>query len=114
MTLLEYYLDSFNIKIEEFTSQLRYYYNYETDTFCYFVFSKDISVIDNEILKIKSSIEYLNFDKKIFFKNISIFVPASMELNYSYLDKYEFLKDYKLNIIDIQEFRRFIHSIGIV
>ncbi|AZI22510.1 hypothetical protein EIH07_05355 [Chryseobacterium taklimakanense] len=101
---LEYYLDSFNIKIEEFTSQLRYYYNYETDTFCYFVFSKDISVIDNEMLKIKSSIEYLNFDKKTFFKNISIFVPASMELNYSYLDKYEFLKDYKLNIIDVQDF----------
>lgn len=101
---LQYYLDSFNIKIEEFTSQLRYYFNYETDTFCYFVFSKDISVIDNEMLKIKSSIEYLNFDKKTFFKNISIFVPASMELNYSYLDKYEFLKDYKLNIIDIQDF----------
>lgn len=101
---LEYYLDSFNIKIEEFTSQLRYYYNYETDTFCYFVFSKEIWVIDNEVQKIKSSIEYLNFDKKIFFKNISIFVPSSMELNYSYLDKYEFLKDYKLNIIDVQDF----------
>ena len=101
---LEYYLDSFNIKIEEFTSQLRYYYNYETDTFCYFIFSKDLSVIDNEILKIKSSIEYLNFDKKTFFKNISLFVPASMELNYSYLDKYEYLGTYKLNIIDIQDF----------
>ncbi len=101
---LEYYLDSFNIKIEEFTSQLRYYFNYETDTFCYFVFSKDISVIDNEMLKIKSSIEYLNFDKKTFFNNISIFAPASMELNYSYLDKYEFLKNYKLNIIDVQDF----------
>lgn len=102
---LEYYLDSFNIKIEEFTSQLRYYFNYETDTFCYFVFSEDISVIDNEILKIKSSIEYLNFDKKTFFKNVSLFVPASMELNYSYFDKYEFLKDYKLNIIDVQDFK---------
>lgn len=101
---LEYYLESFNIKIEEFTSQLRYYFNYETDTFCYFIFSKDLSIIDNEMLKIKSSIEYLNFDKKIFFKNISIFVPSSMELNYSYLDKYEFLKNYKLSIIDIQDF----------
>lgn len=101
---LEYYLDSFNVKIEEFTSQLRYYYNYETDTFCYFVFSKDLSAIDSEIIKIKSSIEYLNFDKKIFFKNISIFVPASMALNYSYLDKYDFLKDYKFNIIDVEDF----------
>lgn len=101
---LEYYLDSFNIKIEEFTSQLRYYYNYETDTLCYFVFSQDIAVIDNEILRIRSSIEYFNFDKKTFFNNISIFVPASMELNYSYLDKYEFLRSYKLNIIDIQDF----------
>lgn len=101
---LEYYLDSFNIKIEEFTSQLRYYYNHETDTFCYFVFNKDLSVIDNEVLKIKSSIEYLNFDKKIFFKNISIFVPASMELNHSYLNKYEFIKDYKFNIIDVEDF----------
>tara|TARA_Y100000815_G_scaffold170253_1_gene154634 strand:- start:4756 stop:6291 length:1536 start_codon:yes stop_codon:yes gene_type:complete len=101
---LEYYLESFNIKIEEFTSQLRFYYNYETDTFCYFVFSEELSVIDNEMLKIKSSIEYLNFDKKINFKNIAIFVPAKMELNYSYLDKYDFLKDYKLNIVDIQDF----------
>lgn len=101
---LEYYLESFNIKLGEFTSQLRYYYNYETDTFCYFIFSKDISVIDNEVLKIKSSIEYLNFDKKIFFKNISIFVPATMELNYSYLDKYEFLRDYKLNIVDVEDY----------
>lgn len=101
---LEYYLESFNIKIDEFTSQLRYYYNYETDTFCYFIFSKDLSVIDNEIMKVKSSIEYLNFDKKIFFKNISIFVPESMELNYSYLDKYEFLKNFKLNIVDIEDF----------
>lgn len=101
---LEYYLESFNIRIEEFTSQLRYYYNYETDTFCYFVFSKDLSVIDNEVLKIKSSIEYLNFDKKTFFKNISIFVPSSMELNYSYLDRYEFLNDFKLTIIDIQDY----------
>lgn len=101
---LEYYLESFNIKIEEFRSQLRFYYNYETDTFCYFVFSKDLSVIDNEMLKLKSSIEYLNFDKKISFKNISIFVPESMELNYSYLDKYDFLKRFKLNIIDIEDF----------
>lgn len=101
---LEYYLESFNIKLGEFTSQLRYYYNYETDTFCYFIFSKDISVIDNEVLKIKSSIEYLNFDKKIFFKNISIFVPATMELNYSYLSKYEFLRDYKLNIVDVEDY----------
>ena len=27
-----------------------------------------------------------------------------MGLNYSYFDKYEFLKKYKLNIIDIQDF----------
>ncbi|MDR6159897.1 hypothetical protein QF023_003413 [Chryseobacterium sp. SLBN-27] len=101
---LEYYLESFNIKIEEFTSQLRYYYNSETDTFCYFIFNNDLSVIDNEVLKIKSSIDYLNFDKKIFFKNISIFVPSAMELNYSYLDKYEFMKDFKLNIVDVEDF----------
>ena len=87
----------FNLKIK--CTALGYYYNYETDTFCYFVFSKDLSVIDNEILKIKSSIEYLNFDKKTFFKNISIFVPSSMELNYSYLDKYGFLNEFKLFIV---------------
>lgn len=101
---LEYYLESFNIKIEEFTSQLRYYYNYETDTFCYFIFSKDLSVIDNEVLKIKNSIDYLNFDKKIFFKNIAIFVPTILDLNYSYLDKFDFLKDFKLNIVDVENF----------
>lgn len=101
---LEYYLESFNIKIEEFTSQLRYYYNYETNTLCYFIFSKDLSVIDNEVLKIKNSIDYLNFDKKIFFKNISIFVPTLMDLNYSYLDKFDFLKDFKLNIVDVENF----------
>lgn len=101
---LKYYLESFSIKIEEFTSQLRYYYNYDTDTFCYFVFSNELYVIDNEISKIKSSIEYLNFDKKIFFKNISIFVPSSMELNYSFLEKYKFLENFKLKIVDIQSY----------
>lgn len=101
---LEYYLESFNIKIEEFTSQLRYYYNYETDTLCYFIFNNDLSVIDSEVQKIVNCTEYLNFDKKLYFKNISIFVPSSMELNYSYLDKYTFLKDFKLTIIDIESF----------
>lgn len=101
---LEYYLGSFNIRIEEFSRQLRYYYNYETDTLCYFIFGKDLSVIDNEVLKIQSSIEYLNFDKKYSIKNISLFVPASMELNYSYLSKYEYLSDFNLKIIDIENF----------
>ena len=101
---LKYYLDSFNIKIEEFTSQYRYYYNYDTDTFCYFVFNNELSVIDNEISKIKSKIEDLNFNKKIFFKNISIFVPSSMELNYSFLEKYKFLENFNLKIADIDSF----------
>lgn len=101
---LEYYISSFNIRIEEFNSQLRYYYNYEADTLCYFIFSEDLSVIDNEVLKIKSTIEYLNFDKKYSIKNISLFVPASMEVNYSCLDKYEFLNSFKLNIVDILNF----------
>ncbi|UUC45763.1 hypothetical protein [Flavobacterium cerinum] len=101
---LEYYLESFNIKIEEFTSQLRYYYNYETDTLCYFIFNNDLTVIDSEIQKIMSCTEYLNLDKKIDFKNISLFVPASMELNYSYLEKYSFFDSFKLSIIDVENF----------
>ena len=102
---LEYYLESFNIKNEEFSSQLRYYYNFETDTFCYFIFNEDISIIDNEVIKIKNSIDYLSFDKNINFKNISIFVPQSMELNYSYLDKYPFLKEFNIKIVDIIDFK---------
>ena len=102
---LEYYLESFNIRIEEFSSQMRYYFNYETDTFCYFIFNDSISIMDNEVIKIKNNIEYLTFDKKLSFKNISIFVPESMDLNYSYLEKFNFLSEFKVKIVDIADYK---------
>ncbi|MEC4117150.1 hypothetical protein VSP20_09210 [Myroides phaeus] len=101
---LEYYLESFNLRFEEFTRQLRFYFNYETDTLCYFIFSKDLSIIEIEMQKVKSTIDYLNLDKKLYFKNISLFIPSEMELNYSTLDNFPFFKDYNLNIVDIENY----------
>lgn len=102
---LEYYLESFNIKTDDyFRSQLRYYYNVETGVLCYFIFSEDSSVFENEALKIKNIIDTLNLNKGVLVKDISFFVPSKMELNYSKINDVSFFNDFDVKIIDIEDF----------
>lgn len=102
---LEYYLENFNVITNDyFKSQLRYYYNIETDTLCYFIFSGDNLEFENEFIKIKNLVEALEVDKKISIDKISFFVPTNIELNYSRVKEFPFFDNVEIKIIDIDSF----------
>lgn len=106
---LEYYLESFNTKLklngeDYFRSQLRYYYNLDTNNLSYFIFNEEKSIVESEAIKIRGIIDALKIDKKIEVNKISIFAPSKMELNYSILSDSEYLQGKNVKIIDVEDY----------
>lgn len=106
---LEYYLESFNTKLkfngdDYFRSQLRYYYNLDTEVLSYFIFSEDKTIIESEAIKIGGIIDAIKIDKQLKISKVSIFVPSKMELNYSTVSESENLINVNLKIVDIEDY----------
>lgn len=106
---LQYYLESFNTPLkyndeEYFRSQLRYYYNLETESLSYFIFNEDITIIESELIKIKGIVDAIVLDKKREVSKILLFVPAKMELNYSTLLNLNHKNTDKMKIVDIDSY----------
>lgn len=106
---LEYYLESFNTPLryndeDYFRSQLRYYYNLETESLSYFIFNEDVKNIESELIKVRGIVDAIELDKNRKVNKISLFVPAKMELNYSVLLKLSDEITKKIKIIDIDSY----------
>ena len=90
---LQYYLESHN-RAELLKKQERYFLDYISSAVQYFIFNDDKDNIENEIINIK---EILQKEKNETVKNVIVYAPKNLELNYgsfSQIDNQFLIIDY--------------------